>query len=401
MSCRHATDLKALVDGELPSMRRTLLTRHVARCPDCQKELHAMKRLAETLAATRPDTVLPDALRERLLAAAPVAVPSPRMPLWRREPRLVFGTGTAALVIGGAAFLALTPNRPDASSPVTGITSREFSPVAPSSAAAGETRDDVATRKAPAPALKRIAAKSEDARSAASPVRTQEAFGVRQVFRSGEIAVGVAPGTIEARSDAVTQAATRAGGYVASSSIATGENDLRVASISLRVPVVAFEATLSQIARLGFVTSKQVGAQDLTDSIAAQRASERDLVRAVDAAQARIEKARTERTQLRGEDSLDALLQNLAQSRAQLAALRTQASFAQINVTLQERATPAPVRKASFLDGFSDTAQQANAAFQAAIRVPVVCAIWILAFSPLWVPLIFLYRWADRRRALS
>jgi len=74
------------------------------------------------------------------------------------------------------------------------------------------------------------------------------------------------------------------------------------------------------------------------------------------------------------------------------------ARLSTISVSLTEkakRAAIAPAPQSGFMSDLGATNKAASAAFQAAIRVPVILVIWVLAFSPLWIPLVILYRYAS------
>jgi len=67
----------------------------------------------------------------------------------------------------------------------------------------------------------------------------------------------------ESSSDDVVRLVKGAGGYVANVTVSTGADDLKTASMSLRVPIERFDEVLGQIAKLGDVRTKNVSGEDI------------------------------------------------------------------------------------------------------------------------------------------
>ena len=105
-------DLKAYVDGELGTVRRMQVARHLTACPSCREKEQEMKRITQQLnqvGGASSGTISPD-LRANLLAHAPEGRASDgpvHRPLWRRSPGLVFGGGGVAFAASLAAFATL------------------------------------------------------------------------------------------------------------------------------------------------------------------------------------------------------------------------------------------------------------------------------------------------------
>lgn len=100
--CKNALqeDLKAYLDGELPTARRVAVERHLTGCAACTSELEGLRLLSTTLTETLPASApLPDALRARILASLPEA-PTPRplfIPFWRRPGPMAAFSGVLAM----------------------------------------------------------------------------------------------------------------------------------------------------------------------------------------------------------------------------------------------------------------------------------------------------------------
>jgi hypothetical protein len=86
----------------------------------------------------------------------------------------------------------------------------------------------------------------------------------------------------------------------------------------------------------------------------------------------------------------------LAQSRARYNVLSKLATLSTIEVQLQEKSKPKVVPQSGFLDEVSKTKQSATQAFMGALQVPIIILMWVLAYSPLWIPLLIVYYFARR-----
>jgi hypothetical protein len=68
--------LKAYADGELSTLRRWLLSRHLAGCADCREEIRGLNRVSEEIRHLPQPMPRPE-LRARILASLPDAPPAP------------------------------------------------------------------------------------------------------------------------------------------------------------------------------------------------------------------------------------------------------------------------------------------------------------------------------------
>jgi hypothetical protein len=208
----------------------------------------------------------------------------------------------------------------------------------------------------------------------------------RQVRRAASICVQVQD--LEARSDEVEQMARKAGGFVANSALATDDDGLRAATITIRVPVGEFDGVLGRIAKLGTVTRKNVTGEDITEQVSDEAQAVRVLTEEIRSAEARIRRGQ-------GTPGLDGTRQlriRKAQAEARLALLTKHARLAAIEVELNERARTQI--QGGWIEDIRDAGRSALNGFLAAARLPFLVVIWTLAYAPIWVPLLFAYRWA-------
>ena len=240
---------------------------------------------------------------------------------------------------------------------------------------------------------------------------TKRESSERQVHKDARIGVGVADAEESAAS--VESLAKNVGGFVATTTVSTDRNGLRSASLSVRVPVKKFEDVMSQIGQMGRLLSKSVSGEDITARLSGEARRRQVLAgelkaqeTVLKAALAR-ENAALRRAEAAGREGYNfevpwedrQRVRNLraraAQSKAQLEALRLEAEMSEIEVELRERRT-AP-GQASFSQEMRQTASLALSSFAVALRAPFTSLIWILAFAPLWLPAILLYRFAIKR----
>jgi anti-sigma factor RsiW len=98
-----------LADGELGPLRRFLVSRHVARCPDCAAELEALHAMQTTIRTRLPLHRAPPGLAARIGASLPLEAPPPIAARpWLRSPVLgLAGTGLAGALAGVALTLLI------------------------------------------------------------------------------------------------------------------------------------------------------------------------------------------------------------------------------------------------------------------------------------------------------
>jgi hypothetical protein len=431
---------------------------------EMERITEAMKKQGITASAT----LAPD-LRARLLSrlegVKPEAPATP--PLWKRQPLMVFGGGGAAVLASALVFaLMYGPAQQNASfgrsaevappsesvmkvaakessGPVEGLLQNERRqvdavtatrvsdgdalkaanrdrsmavPAAPPAVAASNAPVQVAQlqaeprakqTEAPVPAAAANGITPYDA-ATKTLAKDEETALVddRQVHR--EASLGVAVDTLEASSDKVEEMVKAAGGYVASNNLTTDTNGYKSAQLTVRVPVKEFDAILSSISKLGDVQSKNVTGEDITEQVSDVTSDEQVLVDEVDKVGKQVQEQRmSDKRTDQKEAELRQLQLQLARTRARLGLLRKMAALSTINVSLTEKAKKAAVApdQPGWLHDLRETNRAAMVAFQSAVRVPIVMVVWILAFSPIWVPLILAYRWASiksmARQALS
>jgi hypothetical protein len=420
-------DLKAYLDNELNPWRRAAVRRHLANCQSCRMEVKDMETISQQLHAADEQATLDPALRSRLLGRAPATnvsatpeidrtfetapAPARRRP-WLKD--LVFVGGIASLLliatlntmgkkvqtVFNVANNALTTDGGPSDYAAS-------APAAPSAGAAGEAMkpysDSVRSEVAERYARNNVDAvrKSEPAFQAGGSGSLGASAEIQRRVHK-EASIGVVVQSAETAGDAVVKLVQGAGGFIAGNSLTTGADNAKNASIEVRVPVGQFENVLRDIGKLGDVKSKNISGRDITEQFSDADQERRILTNdlSIKEAQLRAAKERAakkkktyvpdwqERAELR------TLRIQAAQARARLELLRKTTDWSKISVQLMESATPPG--EAGFWQSIGKTKNDAAQSFLAAARLPIACLIWILAYSPLWLPALLIWRYFNR-----
>ncbi|BCM92065.1 hypothetical protein IAD21_03944 [Abditibacteriota bacterium] len=222
----------------------------------------------------------------------------------------------------------------------------------------------------------------------------------RAVHREGSMAVAVQ--NAESAGDDAASIVKNAGGFIANTSLETGAGQKRTAVLDCRVPVTQFETVVKKISALGTVRSKSLSGQDITAQVAQSGARRQTLAQELSIAQARLaEKEKSRKTtpydlyQLRAE--VRAIRMQAAQARAALETLQKYGSLSSLYVSLQDGITPPTPHAAGWFDSLSPSTQAAWSAFLTNARLPLQLLMWVLAYSPLWLPALIIWHKYGRK----
>jgi prepilin-type processing-associated H-X9-DG protein len=420
-------DLLAYRHRELAPLSRAVVGWHLLHCPACRKEIETMKHIHTTLAeaeAARDVTVLSADLRETILSRLPDAPESAtrqavipaRRASWAGWSTLA--AATCVLVV--VAFVSLQGGKVRNTFNAAGnqMTSGDVS-AAPSAESARSKRSlDGANyaftdghvqwlKKQPASAgamRSQYSGSRKSGDSAAingiSGAASTSLTSLRRVHKQGSLTVEVEE--IETGSDAVEEMVKKAGGFVANSTLSTEKDGLKTAALEIRVPVTRFEAILKQIAALGNVKAKRVQGEDITAKVS--DANEENNVLANDLRlrlrqyqQAKEKAARKDKNvpdDWQRRQEIRQMRIQLAQVRARLDLLKKLSEFAELSVQLREK--PGQVSGGGFLSDIGHTGRAAVASFLVAARLPVNLLIYILTYSPFWIPILLVWRYFAR-----
>ncbi len=450
-------ELKAYQDRELGPLARTTVALHLRGCPTCREEIQTMSRLSALLRSQPADT-LPTALRDRIVEAMPTGLPDapPTRPR-RTRVQLLWASGAVGVVLLAASMPLLTstfsPRREtaglaqrhdpspnfgpqSAGSPARENVGAAASEQTPASTATGpvyvdgklssagssytenrmqeangrsSTRSSTAGTDSYADARHAVPAASPTAATtpplynakkaivgglASSPAAAAfDPERERQVHREGSLTVQTAK--VEEASDLATRVVRDAQGYVAQNELSTGDDNLKTAILTLKVPVSGFEPVMAKLAKLGSVTARALSGEDITDKLTDEQESERILGEDVRSTEASLRTRRSAGQGRHDEEALRSLRIRLAQSQARLKTLQRLGSLSTITLQISEPPKPAPAA-GGLTDEFGDTLRDAAHSFQQALRLPLQMLVWVIVYAPIWGLLLFGYRRASR-----
>jgi hypothetical protein len=217
----------------------------------------------------------------------------------------------------------------------------------------------------------------------------------RQVHKEAEITLQV--DQIEPRSEEVEQMVNNAGGFVVNNELSTGDDNLKSAALTTKVPIAKFDSVLSRLSKLGEVKAKHVTGEDLTERISDQEQTTRVVQDDIAATKARLHTKQDPFQQESDQENLQNLKIRIAQERGRLDLYKKLAALATITVDLHEKPKEVKTPQSTgFLDEMNDTAHAAVHSFLQAARLPVLLMIWLLAYAPVWILLALAYRYAFR-----
>ncbi|MFP5361693.1 MAG: DUF4349 domain-containing protein [Thermoleophilia bacterium] len=172
-------------------------------------------------------------------------------------------------------------------------------------------------------------------RALPAPPAVDSTQAARKVQRSATIALETPAGEFERTTAAVNATVARFGGVVASAQTAQSEAAGGEATYDLRIPTSRLDRALAALARLGHVTERSQGLQDITSSFTSARerltdarAERRGLLRALERAttQAQVDGLRARLRSVGGQ--INAL-------KARLESLRSRADLARVDLTVR------------------------------------------------------------------
>ena len=441
-------DLKAYLDGELSWSRRLAVRRHLTRCASCREEISQMTQIAEDLRTSEQDAALEPALRAKILNAVPgtgsaglfgesrsateelpstglSSVPEalspgrPALPVpgrHRTRPALAWAIAGLALVVwfvcyplflhthtdAGAGYAPMTESAPSMPAAESQVVSRAFKQEAEPSAAYDARPAPVMHVAKPSPlnALPPGAVQTLDASNPPAQFRSLPVSGTEEPLRQvhKEATIGVQVPNPEATSDTVENMVKETGGYVASNTLNTGDDGLKTAELTVKVPVTQFETFMGQLAKLGNVQSKNISGEDITEKTSDADQTENVLETDVTNSEERL-KALGAKAKWGDQEATRELRIQLAQARARLVLLKRLAALSTITIDLTQTPPkappPAPVT-GGFLNGLKRTTHDALQSLMGSASALLALAIWLLAYAPIWVPLFFIGRYALR-----
>jgi len=396
-------ELKAYIDGELGPIARLRVARHLARCVECSMEVEAMTDLTNQVknAGAVP---APQGLRDRVLGAIHFEPVHTTAHKWPYKTKPIAVVGVLLFVIVAAALVmpmfrvareqarsagGMQAYRPlnevlsvPASTPAAG---RAYKPPAQLAKTKTDSRGDAyhttlgETEKA---------ASDSYSEGAARPMATSPLM----IIKTADISVLVR--SYSQASDEAVAAARFSGGYVTDSSTSSEAGIPTSGTMTIRVPAFGFEKVVEQLGKLGKVTSKSMGGQDVTgeyvdleSQLRNKRAEERQYLEIMN-------KARRVSDVMMVSEELYRVRGEIEEMTGRMKYLKSSAAMSTINLTLSEKEKPKLAPQGLIQGTFSD----ALGSLVGTLGKLAGMLIWLVVYSPFWaLPVLGLLYW--RRRA--
>jgi hypothetical protein len=205
-----------------------------------------------------------------------------------------------------------------------------------------------------------------------------------KVVRTGSIEIEVGRHRFDDASTRLGAIATGAGGFVSASETSSLDGDPH-GTITLRVPVAAFDSVRSRVAKLGTVRSSTTGSQDVTGEYSDVAARIRALA-----------KAESIGDILSVRDRLSAVQVELEQLQGRQQVLDDQTSLSTLTVALSEKGAPTridqPVERRGVAKMWHEGIGRVGDGGRAIVLGFAVMIPWLLLALVLWLPTRLLWR---------
>lgn len=364
MNCpRVREEIKAYIDGELNSLTRWRVARHIATCDNCRREMQEMTELTNKV-QTATNVSAPSGLRDNVmgrLAFEPTRVGQSR-PKWRH-----YADVAVTFAIVGVLAAIITP---------TFYRAKEDSEYARRLVCLNNLKkcgqalkmysNEPEMMAAPSPSPGMM--KSRHVAPASAP---------QMIIKTAELGIRVR--SYDRASDEAVSIVKSSGGYVTDTSASSDQGIPTEGTMTLRVPVDKFENTLTRLAKLGTVTSRSITGDDVTgeavdlDSrLRNLRAEERQYLEIMNRAK-RIPDVVTvtnELARVRGD---------IEEAQGRLKYLKSSAAMSTINLSISEKKREQP-HKSALGTSFGN----ASASLLGTLSGLASIAIWLIVYSPFW-----------------
>lgn len=214
----------------------------------------------------------------------------------------------------------------------------------------------------------------------------------RSIIRRGDVAVRVE--NVEKAEKEVGRIVESIGGYVDSAQSTDLASSAPTIDITLRVPVEQFDSALEKFEKLGVRLSKQISSEDVTGQIVDLDARLKTLSAEEETYRNMLRRTSEMKNVIMLQERLTDVRGQIESMTGQRKALAGMAALSPITVHLTQnlQAVQAP----SDPNWLSQTWAESTTNLGSAFRGATVLGIWILVFSPFWVPGLLILRWLVR-----
>lgn len=188
---------------------------------------------------------------------------------------------------------------------------------------------------------------------------------------------------------------TSVGGLVINSSVTKTDRGY-MGYLTARVPEEKLTAALEYFKGLAVsVEEEQVSAYDETGQVKTVQEQIQDLEDQLERYQALLKEATDAQERLKIQQQIDRLEQQIKSWQKQESNLKGQAAMSQVNLTFTEKRFSLPLLKEI---GMENVIQEAIWALKKVALSLVVLAVWVVIFTPIWLPIVLVVRWLKRKR---
>lgn len=365
MNCpRVREEIKAYIDGELRPWTRWIVSRHIANCDDCRREMQEMTELTNEM-QTATNVSAPSGLRDNVMG------------------RLTFEptrAGQSSSVWRRYANVAVT-------FAIVGVLAAIISPTFYCAKESAQHLVCLNNTKQCGQALKMYRDTSK-AMAPSTPSASQ------MIIKTAELGVKVS--SYERASDEAVSIAKSSGGYVTNTSASSDGGIPTEGTMTLRVPVDRFESMLNRLTKLGTVTSRSITGEDVTgESVDLEsrlrnlRAEERQYLEIMNRAK-RIPDVVTvtnELSRVRGD---------IEEAQGRLKYLKSSAAMSTINLSLSEKK-----RAQAHQSVLGTSFGNAISSLLITLSGLASLAIWLIVYSPFWALPIAVWLYTRKRLAAN
>ncbi|AIE88047.1 hypothetical protein OP10G_4679 [Fimbriimonas ginsengisoli Gsoil 348] len=180
------------------------------------------------------------------------------------------------------------------------------------------------------------------------------------------------------------------GGYVDSATSSDLASEHPSISLTLRVPVGAFDQALDRFETLGVRLSKTIGSEDVTSQIVDLEARLKTMTATEETYRGLLRQTHQLQNVIELQDKLTEVRSQIESMAAQRKALSGLASLSTVTLTLQQSAVPA--QAPADPNWLAQTWGESTSRLGGLMRSAAAIGIWAVVFSPLWAPVLWLLR---------
>jgi hypothetical protein len=191
------------------------------------------------------------------------------------------------------------------------------------------------------------------------------------------------------------QAVAESGGYVSNLQQSVDGLDRKSVTVTICVPISAFSTTMGMLESLGKVIEKRVSADDVTEEFVDVEARTRNLKATEERLRDHLTRTGKLEDIVKVEGEITRVREQIERFEGRMRFLEHRVAYSTIQVTIQESPAAEPILADTFSAAqvFSQAARSLVALGQALL----VKGIWVLVWTPVWLPLALASTWGLRR----